>query len=93
MSKRQTARLAVLVQPGASSDSVVVFDDGVLRVRVNAPPTEGRANAALLKMLAKILGVPPSNIAIVRGARTRRKLMAVEGLSQGQVNRRLASFS
>ena len=92
MSGKQTARLAVSVQPGASTDSVVGFDDGMLRVRVKAPPTNGRANAALLKILAKILGVPPSNIAIVRGARSRRKLVAVEGLSQGQVNRRLASL-
>ena len=86
MSKKRAARLAVLAQPGSSTEGVVGFDDGVLRVRVKAPPIEGRANAALLKLMAGILGVPPSNIAIVRGARTRRKLLAVEGLSQHELN-------
>ena len=89
MSKKRAARLSVSVQPGASTEGVVGFDDGVLRVRVKAPPIEGRANAALLKLLAGILGVPPSNIAIVRGARTRRKLLEVEGLSQSELNGRL----
>ena len=93
MSKQQAARLAVSVQPGASADAVVGFDDGVLRVRVKAPPIEGRANAALSKLLAGILGVPPSNITIVRGARTRRKLLLAEGLSQDQLSRRLARFA
>ena len=92
MSKKRAARLAVSVQPGASTEGVVGFDDGVLRVRVKAPPIEGRANAALSKLLAGILGVPPSNITIVRGARTRRKLLGVEGLSQEEFDRRLASF-
>ena len=89
MSKKRAARLAVLAQPGSSTEGVVGFDDGVLRVRVKAPPIEGRANAALLKLLAGILGVPPSSINIVWGARTRRKLLAVEGLSQHQLNDRL----
>ena len=89
MSKQQAARLAVSVQPGASTEGVVGFDDGVLRVRVKAPPIEGRANAALLKLLAGILGVPPSSITIVRGARTRRKLLTVEGLSQHQLDGKL----
>ena len=93
MSKQQAARLAVSVQPGASTEGVVGFDDNVLRVRVKAPPIEGRANAALSKLLAGILGVPPSNITIVRGARTRRKLLTVEGLSQDQLSRRLARFA
>ena len=89
MSKQQAARLAVSVQPGASTEGVVGFDDGVLRVRVKASPIEGRANAALLKLLAGILGVPPSSIAIVRGARSRRKLLTVEGLSQHQLDGKL----
>ena len=89
MSKKRATRLSVSVQPGASTEGVVGFDDGVLRVRVKAPPIEGRANAALLKLMAGILGVPPSNITIVRGARTRRKLLEVEGLSQSELNGRL----
>ena len=93
MSKKRAARLAVSVQSGASTEGVVGFDDDILRVRVKAPPIEGRANAALSKLLAGILGVPPSNIAIVRGARTRRKLLTVEGLSQDQLSRRLARFA
>ena len=91
MSKRRPARLTVSLQPGASTNAVVGYDDGVLRVRVKAPPIEGRANAALFKLMAGILGVPPSNITIVRGARTRRKLLLAEGLSQNKLNVTLLS--
>ena len=93
MTKRLTARIAISVQPGASNDGVVGFwKAGVLRVRVKAPPTGGRANTAMLKLLAKRLGVPSSSLTILRGARSRRKLLAIDGISQAQVDHRLADI-
>ena len=65
--------LAVLVQPGASRSEVAGEHDGRLRIRLAAPAVEGRANAALLALLAKRLGLPKASVGIVRGEASRRK--------------------
>lgn len=62
---------------------------GVLRVRLTAPPVEGRANKALLRYLAKILGVAPSRLSLLSGEKGRRKRVSVSGLRPEQVRRRL----
>ncbi len=75
----KSARIAVRLVPRASRDEVAGFEgdaDDVLRVRVTAPPVEGRANAALTRLLA--------------GQTSRRKVVAVDGLSLDEVRRRLA---
>ncbi len=62
------------------------MDDGWIVARVAAPAREGRANKALCRLLAQQLGVAPSSVAIVRGARSREKLIRVEGIDQAAVN-------
>lgn len=76
---KRRVTIEVSLTPRASRDEVAGFADGVLRVRVTAPPVDGRANAALRKLLAKRLGVPPSRVRIERGEKARRKLVSVEG--------------
>jgi len=61
----------------------------VLRVRVTAPPAQGRANAALERLLANALGVPPSAVRVVSGERAREKTVAIEGVSQEEALARL----
>jgi uncharacterized protein (TIGR00251 family) len=83
-------RLAVRVQPRASRDEVVGWQEGgVLRLRVTAPPVEGEANAAVAALLARALGVAPRAVSVVRGARGRDKLVAVAGLDLAAVRARL----
>ena len=65
------------------------LDGDLLRARVTALPVEGRANEALLRLLAEALDVPKSSLRIVRGQRSREKLVAVEGLDAPEVKRRL----
>jgi hypothetical protein len=69
---------------------VLGLEGAVLRARVTAPPVEGRANEALLRLLAGALGVPMTSLRIVRGQRGRDKLVAVEGLEAAEVRERLA---
>ncbi len=57
--------LSVRLQPRAKRNEIVGWRDGVLLVRVTAPPVDGKANAALCKLLAKALGVAPSTVAVV----------------------------
>ena len=81
--------LRVRVQPGAARDEVVGWREDVLRVRVVAPPHEGRANQAVTRLLAAALGVAPSTVELVRGAAARDKLFRVRSLDAGAVRARL----
>lgn len=87
--------LPIRLTPGASADRIDGWDvdaDGrpVLRVRVRARPVEGEANAALLKLMAKTLGVPKSAVTLERGGQSRIKRIGVDGLSDDGARERLA---
>jgi hypothetical protein len=82
-------RLEVLVKPGAKAPGIVLGADGVLVVRVREPAIEGRANEAVRKALATWIGVPGSRVALMRGARSKRKVFSVEGLSRAELERRI----
>jgi uncharacterized protein (TIGR00251 family) len=79
----------VHLTPRSAQDEMLGFEGKVLRARVTAPPVEGRANEALLRLLSDALGVPKSSLRIVRGQRSREKLLAIEGLDAAEVRRRL----
>ena len=69
------------LQPRASRNELSgVRDDGVLVARVTAPPVDGRANAALCKLIARAVGVAPSRVSVVRGETARQKVVRVEGV-------------
>ena len=72
---------AVRVVPRASKDEIVGVHGDALKVRLTAPPVEGRANEALIAFLAKRLGVRKSQVEIVAGVTSRRKMIRVIGLS------------
>jgi uncharacterized protein (TIGR00251 family) len=78
-------KLEVRLTPRASRDEIGDRRDGVLQVRVKAPPVDGKANEALRRLIAKRAGVPKSRVTIVRGERSRRKLVAIEGADPGTV--------
>jgi uncharacterized protein YggU (UPF0235/DUF167 family) len=70
------ALLAIRVTPNAGADAVILpAENCVLQVRVTAAPEDGKANAAVIALLAKALGVPRSALAIVRGATARDKII------------------
>ena len=81
--------VALRVTPRASRDTVEGVDDtGAIRVRVTAPPADGAANKAVLKLLAGELGVPKGALTLVAGASSRHKRVRVEGLTVEDVVRR-----
>ncbi len=57
-----------------------------MRARVTAPPVDGKANAALERLVANALGVPKSAVSVVSGARGREKTLAIEGYSKDEVH-------
>jgi uncharacterized protein (TIGR00251 family) len=83
------ALITVRVTPRASRDEITGWQDGALRVRLRAPPVEGRANEALRRLLAERLGVALSAVTIVSGETARAKRVRIEGIDAAQVQLRL----
>jgi uncharacterized protein len=77
--------LKVRLQPRARRDEILGERGGALLVRLTAPPVEGRANEALCRLLARRLGVAPTSVTLIRGARSRDKVVRVEGLSSAEI--------
>ena len=75
----------VLVTPRASRSAVAGVHDGRLKVQLAAPPVDGAANRALTVLLARKLGVKQRDIAIVNGATSRKKTVAISGTSEAAV--------
>ena len=84
-----SARLTVRVTPRAGRDEITGVRDGVLQVRLKAPPVEGAANAGLERFLARQLSVAQSDVAVVMGLRSRTKQVVIQGLDTAEVERRL----
>ena len=82
--------LAVRLQPRARCDEIVGERNGVLVVRVTAPPLDGRANAALCRLIAKAVGVAPSRVEIVRGHGSRDKVVRVTDVDAGALHRKFS---
>ncbi len=74
-------RFAVRLSPRSAATCVDGVVDGVLKVRVAAPAVEGAANTALVRLLADELGLAGRDVRIVAGARSRQKLVVVEGIA------------
>jgi uncharacterized protein (TIGR00251 family) len=73
-------RLRLAVQPGARHTEAVGVHDGCLKLRVAAPPVDGRANDEVLRWLARQLGLPRSRLRIASGETARRKTIALDSL-------------
>ncbi len=85
----EEARVRVRLTPRSGRDKIVGWRDGLLSVRVTAPPVEGKANAALERLIAKALGVPKRDVSVVSGARGREKTIEIAGMSQAEVEKLL----
>ena len=85
-----SARLAVRVRPGARRSEIKGWlADGTLQLSVVAPPAGGRANEAVAELLGSVLGLKAKDIEVVRGRRSRAKLVEVRGLEESEIRRRI----
>jgi len=85
------ATIRVRLQPRARREEIGAMRGGALLVRVTAPPVEGRANDALRRLIAKRARVPAGRVRIVRGERSRDKVVAVAGLDAAALRDRLTA--
>jgi len=85
------AKISLRVYPNAGRDEMLGFTDGVLRVKVAAPPSKGKANERLIAFFSRLLGVSKRNISIIKGHTSRNKLIVIDGLSREDIMKRLSS--
>ena len=70
--------LDIATQPGAKRNEILGLHGGRLKVRIQAPPVDGRANAVLLEFFADCFSVPKSRVGIDRGQNSRQKLLRIQ---------------
>lgn len=81
--------LTLHIQPGARKTEVVGLHGDALKLRLAAPPVDGKANDALIAFLAKRLDIPRARLTLVSGQTSRRKCVAATDMDVPQVERRL----
>ena len=87
---KKGSALAVRVTPRASRNEIVeLLDDGTIKVRIAAPPSDNEANEALIEFLSDVLGVPKSRLDIVAGATGRDKLISIVDMDAETAHQRI----
>ncbi len=77
--------LTLHVQPNARQNEVLGFEEGILRLKIAAPPVDGKANKELIAFLSKRLGVSKSSINIDHGQTGKNKVISIIGLGRDQI--------
>jgi uncharacterized protein (TIGR00251 family) len=84
--------LNIRVSPGARRTGIECpYGEGAIKVKAAAPPVSGKANAEVGRLLATLLGVPRSDVSVIRGASSRDKTLLVHGLEPAEVRSALDS--
>jgi len=81
--------LRLRVKPGARRERLIGAHGGALKLEVAAPPERGKANGAVVALLARVLGVPRRDVAVVTGGTSQDKVVEVVGLDTAEVAERL----
>ena len=77
-------RVEVKVTPRSSRNEVAGQSEGLVKIKLTAPPVEGEANQALISFLAEVCGVARKDITILRGETSRRKLVEIAGIGKAE---------
>ncbi len=88
--KGGTVSLLIYVQPKASRNKVVGLHDDAVKISTTAPPVEGKANAAVIKILSKFFNLPKSAIALQAGRESRKKRFSLSGISLADAQEAIA---
>lgn len=78
------------IQPRASTTELAGTHDGLIKIRIAAPPVENAANLALIDFMARRLGIAKRDVRVVSGAASRRKMLEIEGVTAETVSAILA---
>jgi len=87
-----TSRLTVKVIPGAAQTRIAGLLGDALKIRVQAPPEKGKANSAVIEVLARFLGVSAHQVTICSGATSQTKVVEIQGLSSAELASKLSTL-
>lgn len=85
ISNRRRVTLSITVAPRSSSNSIAGVVDGRLKIKLTSPPVDGKANTKLINYLSKLLKIKKSSIEITQGETSKKKVVAVEGMSEEEI--------
>lgn len=89
LDKDGNVTIKIQAKPGAKCNNVTDISDEAVGIAISAPPTEGEANAELMKYLASICGLRKSDVSLERGSRSRQKVVVVTGITVDEVLEKL----
>lgn len=78
--------IKVRVVPRSSRNQIIGVEDGIFKIKLTAPPVDGKANKALIEFLARRLGLAKGSVEIISGERSRQKSVRIHGLSLKEVD-------
>lgn len=82
-------RLHLFIQPKSSKNEVVGPHNGEIKVKLTAPPVDGRANECLIEFMSDLFGIPKRDVHLIRGDTGRHKVVELTGLKEAQVRETL----
>lgn len=82
-------KLSLFIQPKSSKNEIIGPHNGALKVKITAPPVEGKANEELVEFLADLLDIPKRQIEILKGETGRHKTVEIWGLTEVELRQRL----
>ena len=88
MEKEPSITLQVVVQPGSSVEKIEIIDS-IIKIKVHKPAVDGAANKRLLELLAKKLNIAKTTLEIVKGEKSKHKVIKVFGITQLEINKKL----
>jgi uncharacterized protein (TIGR00251 family) len=87
---KESSVISIRVIPRSKKSEISqVLDDGTIKVRLTAPPVDGKANQSLIQLLADVIGIRTSQIEFVSGRKSRDKLVRIYGIDPGVVQSRI----
>ncbi|TAL30640.1 MAG: DUF167 domain-containing protein [Spirochaetes bacterium] len=89
MESKQISRIDIRVAPKSSQSKIVIEESARIKVFVNSPPADGKANAECIRLMARALDISKSRIEIEKGASARTKRIAITGLTTDEILKRL----
>ena len=89
----EIVKIKVKVLPRGAKDQILGMDQGEIKIKLTAPPVEGKANEALKRFLAKKLGLKKKSIEIVKGIRSRTKIIEIRGMAKEELLRSILNKS
>ncbi len=89
---KEAIRLHIFIQPKASKNEIIGPHSGLLKIKITAPPVDGKANEGLIEYLSDYFDIPKRNIIIIRGETSRKKTLELRGISLEQVHIKLGTL-